>query len=88
MSVAAGISGGVVVPLLGYSYLLGAHPALGEPLPFWVTLAIPFSAIGPESPSVAVFFLLLLINVALWGTIFYAAGTFFRWLIHRRSDRA
>jgi len=60
---------GVVIPLLGYASLLGAHDH-GE-TPKWVYAAIPAALIGPDVPSPAAFFSLAFVNVVLWSLIGY-----------------
>lgn len=78
--------GGVVIALTGYGYLVGSHASAGERLPFWVHAAIPFTALGPDSPSVPVFLLLLICNIATWSTLLYLGAVLFL-RITARQDR-
>lgn len=63
------VVGAVLVPLLGYAYLMAAHGDSTRPR--WLLVSVPFAIIGPDYPPIGLFFVLLVLNVALWGTVLY-----------------
>jgi hypothetical protein len=65
--VACGLLTGVLVPVLGYASLFGAHPADGSP--WWVRIVLPGSAFGPDTPGVAMFAGLALLHALLWFAV-------------------
>jgi len=62
---------GVLVPFVGLAFLLGAHPAEGEHIPLSVRAALPFSFLGSDGPSVAVFMILMAANAIVWAILGY-----------------
>ena len=67
--VGCGLLASVIMPLLGYAYLFGAHPGEGDRQPWWVSFVVPASALGPDTPSVGLFAGLALLNALLWFAV-------------------
>jgi hypothetical protein len=78
VATAVALAIGPLVPALGYVYLIGAHPAPNEPLPAWVNVCIPFTALGPSLPSGLVFRVLLVLNVLTWLVVSFLSYLAFR----------
>src|SRR5205814_10073522 len=69
---------GLILPACGYLALMAGHPASHAEWPWWVFLAIPFSAVGPDYPHTAMFATLVALNVTLWTSMPLALAYFCR----------
>ncbi len=69
---------GLIVPAFGYLDLMAAHPISHGEWPWWVFLAIPFSAVGPDYPHTITFTTLVGLNVAFWAGMPLALAYFCR----------
>lgn len=82
LAMAVGALAAFIPFLFGYGYLFAAHPAAGDPLPWYVCAAAPLVCLGPKYPSMMEFLSLALGNVTLWASAgFLVTG----WLLHSRA---
>jgi hypothetical protein len=66
--------------------LLGANPVEGEHVPLSVRAALPFSFLGSDEPSIAVFIILMAANTIVWATLGYYLMRGIQCLSFRRNS--